>query len=183
MCRRNLTGVCVNRIFFTDESILPIRKERKIENQYSHLVGKWYEYHITFDRRLQSNPFWLQGKCNLKINKGNLVNGLFEITHHPTADLTYKTKGEIRNGRMILIHDCEQDTSEFSTSVFSNLLDKNLIIGIMTGFDWQHKPFSVPQILSRHEMSLEKLNDYLGSEEVKHIYNGRSIEKLYGVNE
>lgn len=173
-------GGYVNKKFFIDESILTLHKEKGTGKQYAHLEGKWYEYHITFDRRIQPDPFWLQGIYNLTINKGNLLKGSFEITHYPTAKLTYKSKGEIRNGRMILIHDCEQDPSEFASTLFSNLLDKELLIGIMTGFDWQHRPFSVPQIISRNELNIEKLTNYLGYEEIKHIYNGKKIEKLFG---
>ena len=44
-----LFGGYATKIFFTDKSVLSIPIGKLSKNPYEHLIGKWHEYHVTFD--------------------------------------------------------------------------------------------------------------------------------------
>jgi hypothetical protein len=142
------------------------------------LAGKWFEYHVTRDTSLDSQLFWSGGEVQLTINK-RFINGTFLLDRHPKSILNYDILGEVRSGRIIMTLNCVQDTSDFATVVFSNLLCKELLVGLVIGFDWQRKPFSGPIIFSKSELGLDDLNKTLHSEELNEIIKTEKVEKLY----
>jgi len=101
------------------------------------------------------------------VYKKRLVEGSSENIEHPTTKLRYKIRGEIKSGHMVLTMDCVEDSTDFVAVIYPNLLSRDLLIGIWSGFDFQKKPTAAPIVLSRREMNLKELNTLLESQRLE----------------
>jgi len=156
----------VLRKYFPERSILPTkRKEREAGGEeYSNLAGDWEQYHLTRDTSISLAPFWAHHKEHLDIYEGQYVEGFSKSVDHP-AGLEYRIKGQIRQGKMILTLDCVSDPTEFATHAYPNLLNRKLLVGNWTGFDFQKRPVTGALISSREQRTAGDLNEILKTSE------------------
>ncbi|MCK4734313.1 MAG: class I SAM-dependent methyltransferase [Methanophagales archaeon] len=118
-------------------------------------------YHITRDPLIQNKPFWMKGNCKLNISKGAYVSGKHEV-FHPYRKLKYEIIGEIMGDNMTLKEYCKENSNEFFTVVYPNLVARPLN-GICIAADWGRDYFFGPMILSEKPLSTRKLNKFIQS--------------------
>ncbi len=130
-------------------------------NSYGHLSGIWHTYCISYNPEDISEPVWLHGKEELQIEK-NHIKGTVEYINHPVvSSFHYQVKGEIRAGRMLLTETAIEDTTEFSSNFFPNLLSAKILVGFWSGQDNLLRPIAGPIVLSRSELAQGDLNKVL----------------------
>jgi hypothetical protein len=149
----------VLRKYFPERSILATKPEKSEEEEaYKHLEGKWQQYNLTRDTSISSLPFWVQYEGELHIHQGRFVEGSIIGTKHH-ARLRYNIKGDIKYGKMILTYDCVQEPAEFATMIYPDLLNRELLVGALIGFDYQRNPIGSPVILSKNFRTAQELNE------------------------
>lgn len=156
-----VSGAYFHKRVFADLRVLPGHAENKAKQNYSHLGGTWHEYHLTMDVTLSEEPLWAQKKYDLIIKRGIFIKGNCLNVAHPTANLNYDIRGEVRAGRMVITEYCRQDQTEFVCSIYPNLLSGSLLVGIWNGFDFARQPIAAPSILSRDELEISSLSNIL----------------------
>ena len=151
--------------------------KKKIKGPYAHLSGSWYRYNISEDPSVGSEPFWTTCKEELEIKKSffkkeHKVQGKSVNIDHPMTKLSHNIEGKIEvggEGRMTLMYDCIQDPTDRAIIVYPNLLSENLLVGQWLGFDFGKKPLSAPIILSRKELTVEELNNYVVTQNLQFV--------------
>jgi hypothetical protein len=94
--------------------------------------------------------------------RGQTIETATRMDDHPSSQLKYKGRGEIRQGRMIIADDSLLDETEFASSIYYDLLKASLV-GIWTGFDGQGHLIAAPAVLSRRELSKDQLIELVSS--------------------
>ncbi len=88
--------------------------------------------------------------------KGHTIETTTMMDDHPSSNLRYRGRGEIRQGRMIIADDSLQDETEFASIIYYDLLKADLV-GIWTGFDGQGHLIAAPAVLSRRQLGKDEL--------------------------
>lgn len=155
-------GFLIRKRFFPENRVLP-EARRYVEKQgYSHLNGKWHFYWISYAPANPSEPVWLKGAQFFEINK-NRLKGTTEHIGHPLGDLHFRIQGEIRAGRLLFTDTCIEDETDYASALFPNLRSPTLLVGMWVGLDNLMRPIAAPCVLSRKELTAEKLNEAIRS--------------------
>lgn len=162
-------GALIQKKIIHEKNFPSKTKIVKNDKSYQHLNGVWHQYHLSYDTSISDNHFWTHHIENFSISKENIVTGKSVNKFHPLTELSYNMLGEIENGRMIIKAQNINDPTDFGTMIYPNLLSNNIIIGLMTGFDFQCRMYITPLILSQNELNLSKLNIILKSLKYKGI--------------
>ena len=160
-----------------DNDVLPSGSRREDRVDYSHLSGKWYLYYLTRYPHLHPSPIWIHAVQELKITK-NKVEGSTRMVDHPSAELSYRVHGEVRQGRMILTDYCIQDEIEFASVIIPHLLKADLV-GVWTGFDGQDHLIAAPVIMSKVARSVNELNGILNASTMSLVPRTETFASIY----
>ena len=151
-----------------------------LRHAFQYLDGDWKEYHITNDTLLHaSGPYWLQDTWKMKVRSGNTISGTLEIPR-PGEVAEYRLLGEIRMGGLIITGSSVQDPLDFFTVIFPELIGKGQhpLVGTMTAYDWNGKLYTGPMILSRSDMSLDKLTETMVTAKPTDFYAAPKLDWL-----
>ena len=126
---------------------------------FSHLSGKWEQYHLTKDKANVNNEVWVHNTDMLSVNKVRNVNG--DSENHYTTKLFYKIKGRIDDNRLVIKY-YNKNTSEKGVVVYvDNVLSKDILHGIWIGYDFDQHLTVGPIIYSRIEMNDTELESII----------------------
>lgn len=125
--------------------------------RYTHLDGRWFQYHLTTDSRHRPATFWSAHEEQLKVTSFGTVRGTSKGRHRPA--LTYRVRGSIRNNvmRLRLINQTARELSASFT--YPRLLADDILVGVWVGQDYDEVISAGPVVLSRAERSAAELTD------------------------
>jgi len=142
--------------------------------RYKHLEGKWFQYHLTNEKKHQPSTFWSLHEEVIKITSFGRVRGNSIGRHR------YRIRGAIRHNVMRL-RLMNQDAGEISASfTYPNLLTRDVIVGVWLGHDYDEVVCAGPVVLSRTELSAAQLADLVVNERILNIGRKRALPPLRG---
>ena len=129
-------------------------RRREDTDALDELKGRWYSYYLTADGAHSTEPFWVHGLAELKINGGRISGQISNLDMPYTSEL----KGEIRGNRVLFTESSSGQLWEFASMIFSNvtparLADRSCVLfGLWVGFDLDDMLTAAPIVLSRQEI-------------------------------